>query len=236
MLSCPKESDGGYFVRDRWAIRSARAVGLAAVVAMAVAGCSHNLEVDATLDKPPAVEPLPVAMGVYYPPELRIYHRSIAFLGIHTFDTDLGPPSIALFDQIFSSMFARIVPVAEHPSSLDDDVSVAAIIVMRIERFQPYSFSFGAHSTIIRTPAEITYRATLYLPHGQQFATWTVEGSGVFEEEFDEDVFLIEPVVQELTAVAMREATAKFVAGFRQQPEVARWLAGLNLAAAPSAP
>jgi hypothetical protein len=129
-------------------------------------------------------------------------------------------------------MFARIVPVAEHPSSLNDDASVAAIIVMRIERFQPHSLSSGGHSTYIHAPVEITYRASLYSPQGHQFATWTVDGSGAFEEEFDEEFYWTETIVQELTAVAMREAAAKFVAGFRQEPEVAKWLADLNLTAA----
>ena len=45
---------------------------------------------------------------------------------------------------------------------------------------------------------------------------------------------MVETISDALTAVAMRKAAAKLIAGFRQQPEIARWLADLNLASAAS--
>lgn len=205
------------------AVRRQRSFVLAVLAAAAIAGCSHTMEVDATLGQSPVVEVLPLTMGVHYPPELRRHHSSTSY-GIHTFDYYLGSPSIALFDQVFSGMFARVISMTEDPIRFDDDVGVAAIIVMRLERFQPYDFSFGAHSTIIHTPVKITYRAILYSPQGNQIDSWTVDGSGVYETESGPGQV---PGPEALTAIAMRRAAGKFIAGFHQQPEVAKWLTEL---------
>src|SRR5262245_51062437 len=139
MFPCREERDDEPFVANHWTMRGVRAATFVALVATAVAGCSQKLEIDAKLDKPPTVEPLPIAMGVHYPPELRSYHQGND-RGFFTIDHDLGPPSIALFDQVLSSMFTRLIPVVEHPTALGETLDVAAIIVMGIERFQSFEY------------------------------------------------------------------------------------------------
>jgi hypothetical protein len=147
----------------------------------------------------------------------------------------LGPPSIALFDQIYSGMFARTVPVVDDPARSREPSDAAAIVVLQIESFKPH-YAIGediAGGPMIQSvEAEIVYRTTLLTPQGQQIADWTTGGSGSGQPT----VFTFSDEAGNAAATAMREAAAKFVAGFRQQPEVARWLADLNLASAPSPP
>ena len=196
-----------------------------------LAGCSYTAEIDARLDKPPAVEPLPMTMGIYYPAELRDYHLTHYFqMSGEPSEYELGPPTMALFDQVFASMFAGAVPMTEDPSRRNAASAEVGAIALRIERFRPYELIWRAGSTFVHIPVEITYRATLYSSEGNKIASWTVDGTG---STWSADTSWPSEGIGVSTAVAMREAAAKFVAGFRQQPGVAKWLAGLGLAHAP---
>jgi hypothetical protein len=153
----------------------------------------------------------------------------------------LGPPSITLFDQIYSGMFARTVPVVDDPARSLEPSDAAAIVVLQIESFKPHYVigeDIAGGRGIQSVVAEIVYRNTLLTPQGQHIADWTTSGSGTGQPTASSfvTVFSFSEETGNAAAIALREAAAKFVAGFRQQPEVARWLADLNLAPAPSPP
>jgi len=224
---------------DRRSARSRGARGPLGLCAFAVvlavtvlAGCSSTAMPDARLETSPAVEPLPMALGVYYPPELRDFHFSHNFGdGGIIIDYILGPPSITLFDQVLSAMFARTVSSAEDPARSSGNADVAATIALRIERFQP-SYRAGGVSPLEFIDIEIVYRATLFSSPGHRVADWTIGGFGSGRPlafSWSDDTGAV-------AAIAMRNAAASFIAGFRQQPEVAKWLAGLGLAPASPAP
>ena len=234
MFSGAPKCDNRRITHDRRASgRLATFVLAGVMIVISLAGCNYTPPIDAKLETSPAVEPLPITLGVYYPPELRDFHRSHNMGGSTgiTIEYFLGPPSISLFDQVLAGMFTRTVPVTVDPARLSGNPDVAAVIVLRIDRFQPY-YSAGNVSPIEFIHEAIVYRATLFSPEGHPFADWTVRGLA-------SDNFSASPSgtpAGDVVAMAMREAAAKFVAGFRQQPEVAKWLADLGLAPAPSSP
>jgi hypothetical protein len=82
--------------------------------------------------------------------------------------------------------------------------------------------------------ASITYRFTLTTPSGEKIATWSVVGSrlpkldGPFSCIFGCDV-TSGPWLQ----AAIRDAVAKFVAGFDTEPALAAWRAQLLAQKAP---
>jgi hypothetical protein len=140
-----------------------------------------------------------------------------------------------MFDQIYSGMFARTVSVVDDPARSPGPLDAAAIVVLQIDSFRPHyvmGHDIAGGPMIQSVEAEIVYRTTLLTPQGQQIADWTTSGSGTGQPT----IFSFSDEAGNAAAIAMREAAAKFVAGFRQQPEVVRWLADLKLASAPPPP
>lgn len=187
------------------------------VTACLVAGCAHTIPIDATLPRP-LVEPLPVAVGVYYGPELRAYEHVHTLVGFK-FKFFVGPQSVALFDQIFAHMFEKAVPVQDRPPLPAGEPELVAVIEPQIENF---SIDPGRH---IWEYVTLTYRMTLYSPQGDQLASWTVEGAGQSEYRFGWGIGL----ASEATHAAMREAAVNLITGFRDQPGVRRWLQTMKI-------
>ena len=181
-------------------------------------GCTHTVPIDATLPRP-LVEPLPFAVGVYYGPELRAYehvHTSVGF----KFKFLVGPRSVALFDHVFAHMFEKAVPVQDRPPLPAGEPELAAVIEPRIENF---SIDAGRHLWEYVT---VTYHMTLYSLHGDQLASWMVEGAGQSEYRLGWGIGL----ASEATRAAMRDAAVKLITGFRNQPDVRRWLRSMEIA------
>src|SRR5262245_28758666 len=224
--------------------RGGRTLGVIAVVVAGIAGCGFDAKIRPALEATPAVEQLPLTIGVHYPSALRdyrIYHWLEGYRGPEATSTidpggateyALGPPSITLFDQVYSSMFARTVPVINDPAASPWPSDAAAIVVLQIDSFRPHyvmGHDIAGGPMIESIVAEIVYRTTVLTPQGQRIAEWTTIGSGTGYPT----AFSFSEEIGNAAAMAMREAAAKFVAGFRQQPEVAKWLADLNLTSAP---
>jgi hypothetical protein len=76
----------------------------------------------------------------------------------------------------------------------------------------------------------ITYRLTLFSPVGEQLATWTVTGTGV--EQIKIGAFGPKRSGtgdQSQLELAMRDAAWTLMTGFRDVPEVRRWLDRRNV-------
>ncbi|MCZ6863107.1 MAG: hypothetical protein O7I42_23065, partial [Alphaproteobacteria bacterium] len=158
---------------------------LATSLLFLLGGCAGDrvIPIKPALDRPPLVDSLPLTMGVYFGPELRGYaHREPApappYLEDTTFVFPLGPPSAAMFELVFTGVFAKTVPVERPPSAARRRADVAAIIETKIEQVSatfPTLRSFEQVDTL-RIPAEITYRFIVYTAKGETIASWTVTG------------------------------------------------------------
>ncbi len=209
------------------------------VAALAMAGCTFAVPIEATRLPAPLVEPLPLTVGVYYDAEFRAYEHRQKIRGEvaeHTWTFSLGPPSVAYFDQVFASIFERAVPVQNRPSLPARRPEVAAIIEPSIETFHvrspphpgisAFPVPFGTYS------ATIGYRITLYSVQGDVIASWTVGGSGAIQHTFVSEGLagIVKGIYSEVINAAMREAAGKFILAFRDQPEIRRWLKSIGLA------
>lgn len=170
-----------------------------------LSGCVSNIKVEPVLERPPLVESLPLTVGIYFSPEFRTYRGSqCGFLYCNEYD--LGPQSVALFEIIAAGLFDKVRAIDSMPST-DSNLNVAGILAPTIA-----DFDVGNQ--------QITYRVTLYSPAGSEIGAWEVNG------------FTIHPFLPGTrTRLAMRDAAAKFVKGFRKEPVVMRWLedAGIKL-------
>ena len=187
-------------------------------VAAALAGCVFSVP-EPALVREPRPEPVPLRMGVYYPPELRSFtYRH------HLTDTAwiLGKPSVRLLGAALSLLFADVVEVPRHGAGPSPGAHVAGVIEPRLVSASAVYWSDEHVKRGERVqPVRVTFGFTLYTTDGARVAPWEVTGRGE------------EPVVNPLGGVqtlkrnfehAMREAAWNFTRGFRDVPEVRRWL------------
>ena len=97
-------------------------------VAAALAGCVFSVP-EPALVREPRPEPVPLRMGVYYPPELRSFtYRH------HLTDTAwiLGKPSVRLLGDALSLLFADVVEVPRPGTGPSPGADVAGVIEPRL--------------------------------------------------------------------------------------------------------
>ena len=195
-------------------------------------GCTAHISISPVLERRPLVQPLPLTVGVYFSPEFRAYQgkntcndREVALRIIIqprncSFDYDLGPPSVAMFELILAGMFESTVTIETLSPPPASNSGIAGIIEPRITDLNIISEGDFA--------SDITYQITLYSPVGVEIGTWQVVGNGR-KEGLEEFIFL-RGRAGELVRLAMRDAATTFIKGFRQEPVVKRWLEDANIA------
>ena len=190
-------------------------------------GCTYNVPpIDATLHQKPLIESIPITVGSYSSDVFRSYEsvNSLPLQPDISYRFSLGAPSLLLFDQIFSAMFEKVVKVNSLPLLHQDNHDIKAVIEPRIE-----DVAIDADLNISWIQVDLHYNITLYDLNGADIANWTIKGSGT-------SVGLIKslnhPVmVREATQNAMRNVAARFMLGFRRNPEARNWLRSIGIAA-----
>jgi len=221
---------------------------VAVLIIMAFLGGCQSVPIDATLDWPPLVEPMPIRVGVYYSPEFANHEY---FFDVSIFQKgekkdgfiSIGPPSIALFGQLFEALFETTTHV-QNKRFPPEDPELDAIIepsINLVSMIVP-SRSPDAFRAKIPHQFEVSYSFTLYDPQGYHIGSFTISGSaqetwGAVSHFlfFHEQIFTlgsshsVESIfVGELAEKAMRKAAAKFLIGFRGNTGVQNWLKDLE--------
>jgi hypothetical protein len=219
-----------------------------ALVTTALTGCSANYSAAVDISLPPAgdratvVEKIPLAVGVFYSPEFRHYRytwnrcQELAQrpgrtaqgcdLDLHIDINNLGQASVALVDRALWAMFERVetldvrLPAPGAAPALAGVVEPEMIDPVYTLRGGTVRFAYGA---------VIGYRLVLRSPAGEELARWSV--SGETRQQIEGAAF-VTTGVREATHRALRSAEANMLIGFREQPEVKRWLAHHGAAAA----
>jgi hypothetical protein len=219
------------------------------LIVMALLGGCQSVPIDATLDQPPLVEPIPARVGIYYSPEF--VNHEYCFDASFTQKGEegdcfisLGPPSIALFDQLFEAIFENTVHV-QNKLFPTDDPDLDAVIEPSITLVSVAVPIRGPNVEITPHQFEVNYSFTLYDPKGYQIGSFSAYGSAqetwgdlskllfVYEQMFtlgsshsSENILL-----GELAEKAMRKAAAEFLISFREDTEVQNWLKDLGSSA-----
>lgn len=188
------------------------------VAAVIVAGCVFSVP-EPVLIREPRPEPVPLRIGVFFPPEFRDFtYRH------HLTDTAwiLGKPSVRLVSEALALLFAEVVDVPR-PGSGGVPQDVAGIIEPRIASAAVVYWSEEAIKRGERLqPVHVTYAFTLRTPAGQQIASWQVTGRG---NEFAANPLGAVQTLKRNFEQSMRDAMWGFTSGFRDVPDVRRWLA-----------
>lgn len=181
-----------------------------------VSGCAFTtvIPLKATVVNPPGVTQVPVAVGVHYSPEFRTYEYSR-----HKLVVPIGEASVTLLDRALPMLFERVVRVSSPAPLAEGGPKLAAVIEPKIEEVEldrpPVVVSLAD------VTAEVSYRFTFYSPEGTPLASWKVRGIGKPSPGWF--VWKTEPFSKAMD-LALEDAATKFVNGFRDVPEVGRWL------------
>jgi hypothetical protein len=215
--------DPGKIAHHRVGERSGAWLWAALLLAGLLLVACEDRDVPAAIDHPPVVDPLPVAMGVYYPPEFRTARCNVKYLTGFMKPLEeammrpwsrtvvIGPAQVAAFDLVWPAMFKSVVPL-ESPPSANAAGGLAGAITVSLD-----DCSLAVYSGHVRL-VSFTYRFTLTSASDDIKATWLVFGAPAGEHDGSG------PYLQE----ALRDAVAKFVAGFDTEPALAAWRAQLS--------
>ncbi len=174
---------------------------------------SMSLKVDSEIPSP-VVSRMPVKMGVVYSDELRNYIYEEDSEDRPEWKIDSGASHLALFQQIFTSMFEETTEV----TTTDTDAGVDAVLLPSVAEMQ---FALPAETKTDFYEAWVKYNMELYDRDGNTIANWSVTGYGKSSTEFmkSRDKGLNAAVNQ-----ALRDAGARFALGFPKIADVGAWL------------
>ena len=188
---------------------------------VAAMGCAPVVPTP-TLIREPRVEPVLLTVGVRYPEgfQSRLYDKPKGEL--HVAPLAVGQASTKLLDEAFAALFERIVTL---PPSAPGTPDLAAVIEPEIEGVGYDQPPPGIYTAPQAVSARITYRFTLYRPGGEQLASWSVSAEGAYKPPMKQSFEIhVSGLVVRAMELAMRDAAWKFMSGFRQVPDVRRWL------------
>ncbi|MBP6941810.1 MAG: hypothetical protein KBB65_08560 [Syntrophorhabdaceae bacterium] len=213
-------------------MRTKHFMALFITLILCVAGCSveRSLKLDARLPLPPAVKPAPLHIGVYYGPEFIDYTKKIELIGCGPsgrrdrygifFIFPVGAASRDLFDQVAAGMFAAVTRVSDPAKPFRDASSLDGLLELRIESFDWGTACTKDYFSTGKFTASVRYVIDLYDSGGSSVASMSVEGLGIEKPRF----CLVDCKDSLAAERAMRDAMAKFMVEFNEQPQVREWL------------
>lgn len=198
------------------------------ILVLSVVGCSYTVKFDTRLAVSPAVEQIPLHVGVYYSPEFVEYTKKAELIGCGPngrkdrwgtfFIFPVGTTSQDLFDQIFASMFAKVTKMSNPPQSLTNASFLDGVLEPSIESFDWDMVCSDRYFSSGKFMAKVQYVVNLYESlDGHLVASMRAEGQHSEKPKLSLD--------NNYGAVgAIQDAMAKFIIDFYEQPEVQRWL------------
>ena len=200
--------------------RPARILSATLLAGFLLVGCTMTADLDPQITPPADSARIPMAVGVYYGPELRAYeYTTVLSQRSYEVIVPLGEASVSLFQNLLPGIFETVVEVDGKPTASDPLAGLDAVIEPQIEAFTFRLFFVGKW----RFWADIRYRLTIYAIDGSEIASWTVQGDGTSAEG---PVSTTSDSIGRTVEIALEVAATRLVASFEEVPEAARWRRG----------
>ena len=186
---------------------------------MLLAACSQSVRLKVAADIPePAISTLPLTMGIYYDDQFRHYTYTEESKERPNWRIETGDSQVAIFDRIFSSLFAQLIRL-EQPPGERGAAAVDAVLSPSLDDIQ---FALPNETMTDHFEAWVRYTLTLYSPAGDVIATLPVTGYGRTQAA----AFAAnETGLNSAINLALRDAGARLIVGFRESKSVSAWLA-----------
>jgi hypothetical protein len=183
-------------------------VALASLMALLAACSAVSIKPQAHLPKP-LITPMPAAVGLIVPVETRKYLDQETRFGID-WKVDLGPGEVELMRDTFTDLFQHVAEF-EDLESAKAAKDLQALFETRVDQ---YSFVTSRETGGRYYAVTIKYRINLYTPQGEKVDSYTLTGYG---NSLAMGMSGGKPLTQ-ATVAAMRDAAAKFLVQFPDQP------------------
>ena len=184
------------------------------VCALVLASCTSAVVIDTEFPTP-LIEPMDLAVGLFYEPELRDFIHAEALPRSTAWTIDLGDANVAMLEPLYAAMFSTTAELSDFPPSQTESGSLDAVLASALNQFQ-----FDVPRATRDEFVEVWLEYRLQLVDGDRVVLeWFAPGYGKAEISGDQ-----EDAVQRAAKVAMREAGAVISTQFAQQPEVQDWL------------
>ena len=157
----------------------------------------------------PLIQPLPAEVGLILPSELRNYLHKETRWGVE-WRIALGPGHVRLMHDIFQDEFGHVQEFRDLTAARAAG-GLKAVFEPRIDQ---YSFVTARDTGGRYFAVTIRYRIALYTPAGEKVDTLTLSGYG---SALAKGMSTGKPL-ELATLAAMRDAAAKFLVQFPQQP------------------
>jgi hypothetical protein len=201
------------------------------LLALTLAGCGAKEVVVTGNFPPPLMEPLPVALGIWYEPEFAAHEFFDEAKGRadSTWLVKTGEAQVQMWSQLFDRMFLRVEKMDGKPAPEQMNPAVDAVIIPRVDELQ---YAIPAHTNVKVYEIWMRYAFELVTTSGEPIAEWTMTAYGKTPTAFLQSD---EEAVRLAGVVALRDAGAHFITSFQKVPEVAQWLEQLQQQRAASA-
>jgi hypothetical protein len=186
-------------------MRSARI----ALLAILLSGCGDvSIKPEAVLPKP-LIVPIPADVGLIIPADTRKYVDKETRYGID-WKVDLGPGEVRLMQDLFKDLFHHVQEFKDLEAARAGK-GLKALFEARVDQ---YSFVTARETKGRYYAVTIRYRINLYTPQGEKVDGYTLTGYG---NSLALGMSGGKPLTQ-ATVGAMRDAAAKFLVQFPEQP------------------
>jgi hypothetical protein len=179
------------------------------LVASVLSACGDvNIKPEAVLPKPLIVR-IPAEVGLIIPADTRRYVDKETRFGID-WKVDLGPGEVRLMRDVFKDLFQRV----EEFRDLQTARAAKDLKALFETRLDQYSFVTARETGGRYYAVTIRYHIDLYTPQGEKVDSYTLTGYG---NSLALGMSGGKPLTQ-ATVGAMRDAAAKFLVQFPEQP------------------
>lgn len=188
--------------------------------ALLVAGCTTKEVIVVGNFPAPLMEPLPVALGVWYEPEFETHEFFDEAKGRadSTWIVKTGEAQVDMWSQLLQSMFVNVVRMEGRPAPDQLNPTVDAVLIPRVQELQ---YAIPAHTNVKVYEIWMRYGFELVTTSGDPIADWTMTAYGKTPTAFLQSD---EAAVNLAAVVALRDAGAHFITSFQKVPDVAQWL------------
>lgn len=197
---------------------------LLAVALLALAACGPKRVTVAGVFPAPIVEPLPIALGVWYEPEFASheFYEEAKGRSESTWIVKTGAAQVQMWSQLLRGLFVEVQPLDGKPTAQRSHPQVDAVLIPRVDELQ---YAIPAHTNIKVYEIWMRYAFELVSGAGEPIAEWTMTAYGKTPSAFLQSD---EEAVRLAGVVALRDAGAHFITSFRKVPEVAQWIEDLQ--------
>jgi hypothetical protein len=179
------------------------------LLASALSACGGvTIKPEANLPRP-LIVPIPADVGLIIPAETRRYIDQETRFGVD-WTVELGPGEVRLMQDLFKDLFHHVQEFKSLPAAREGK-DLKALFETRVDQ---YSFVTAQETKGRYYAVTIRYRINLYTPQGEQVDSFTLTGYG---NSLALGMSGGKPLMQ-ATVGAMRDAAAKFLVQFPEQP------------------